>query len=47
MFNAFATPLTLQIFSGSSDEAVHVGAVMRRGLAEMSFLAGLVIFFGP
>ena len=43
-FYAFATPLTLQIFPGASDEATHVGMVMRRGLATMSFLAGLVIF---
>ena len=44
VFYAFATPLTLQIFPGASDEATHVGVVMRRGLAAMSFLAGLVIF---
>ena len=44
LFYAFATPLTLQIFPGASDEATHVGVVMRRGLAAMSFLAGLVIF---
>ena len=44
LFYAFATPLTLQIFPGASDEATHVGMVMRRGLAAMSFLAGLVIF---
>ena len=43
-FYAFATPLTLQIFPGASDEAIHVGIVMRHGLAAMSFLAGLVIF---
>ena len=43
-FYAFATPLTLQIFPGASDEAIHVGVIMRRGLAAMSFLAGLVIF---
>ena len=43
-FYAFATPLTLQIFPGASDEATHVGMIMRRGLAAMSFLAGLVIF---
>ena len=44
LFYAFATPWTLQIFPGASDEATHVGVVMRRGLAAMSFLAGLVIF---
>ena len=44
LFFSFATPLTLQIFPGASDEAVHVGMVMRRGLAATSFLAGLVIF---
>ena len=44
LFYAFATPLTLQIFPGASDEATHVGMVMRQGLAAMSFLAGLVIF---
>ena len=44
LFYAFATPLTLQIFPGASDEATHVGVIMRRGLAAMSFLAGLVIF---
>ena len=44
LFYAFATPLTLQIFPGAGDEAVHVGVVMRRGFAAMSFLAGLVIF---
>ena len=44
LFYAFATPLTLQIFPGASDEATHVGMIMRRGLAAMSFLAGLVIF---
>ena len=44
LFYAFATPLTLQIFPGASDEATHVGVVMRRGLAAMSFLAGVVIF---
>ena len=44
LFYAFATPLTLQIFPGASDEATHVGIIMRRGLAAMSFLAGLVIF---
>ena len=44
LFYAFAMPLTLQIFPGASDEATHVGMVMRRGLAAMSFLAGLVIF---
>lgn len=43
-FYAFAVPLTLQIFPGASDEATHVGMVMRRGLAAVSFLAGLVIF---
>ena len=44
LFYSFATPLTLQIFPGASDEAVHVGVIMRHGLAAMSFLAGLVIF---
>ena len=44
LFYAFAIPLTLQIFPGASDEAIHVGMIMRRGLAAMSFLAGLVIF---
>ena len=44
LFYGFATPLTIQIFPGASDEAVHVGVVMRRGLAAMSLLAGLVIF---
>ena len=44
LFYAFAMPLTLQIFPGASDEATHVGMIMRRGLAAMSFLAGLVIF---
>ena len=44
VFYAFATPLTVQIFPGASDEATHVGMIMRRGLAAMSFLAGLVIF---
>ena len=44
LFYGFATPLTFQIFPGASDEAVHVGIIMRRGLAAMSFLAGLVIF---
>ena len=44
LFYGFATPLTIQIFPGASDEAVHVGMIMRRGLAAMSFLAGLVIF---
>ena len=44
LFYAFAIPLTLQIFPGASEEAIHVGMIMRRGLAAMSFLAGLVIF---
>lgn len=44
IFYTFAMPLTLQIFPGANDEAVHVGMVMRRGLAAISFLAGLVIF---
>ena len=44
VFYAFATPLTLQIFPDASDEATHVGVIMRHGLAAMSFLAGLVIF---
>ena len=44
IFYGVATPLTIQIFPGASDEAVHVGVIMRRGLAAMSFLAGLVIF---
>ena len=45
LFYAFATPLTLQTFFGASDEATHVGVVMRRRLAAMSVLASLVIFF--
>ena len=44
LFFTFATQLTMQIFPGAGDEAIHVGAVMRRGLATISFLAGLVIF---
>ena len=44
LFYTLASPLTLQIFPDASDEAIHVGMVMRRGLAAMSFLAGLVIF---
>jgi hypothetical protein len=44
IFYAFAAPLTVQIFPGAGDEALHVGMVMRRSLATMSFLAGLVIF---
>ena len=44
LFYVLATPLTLQIFPGASDEATHVGVIMRRGLATMSFLAGLAIF---
>ena len=44
LFYGFATSLTIQIFPGASDEAVHVGVIMRRGLAAMSFLAGLVVF---
>ncbi len=44
LFYAFAAPLTLQIFPGASDEATHVGIIMRRGLAAVSFLAGVVIF---
>ena len=44
LFYAFAIPLTLQIFPGASNEATYVGMIMRRGLAAMSFLAGLVIF---
>ena len=44
LFYGFATPLTIQIFPGASNEAIHVGMIMRRGLAAMSFLAGLVIF---
>ena len=44
LFYGFATPLTIQIFPGASDGEVHVGMIMRRGLAAMSFLAGLVIF---
>ena len=44
LFYGFATPLTIQIFPGASDEAIHVGMIMRRGLAAMSFLAGLVLF---
>ena len=44
MFYVLAKPLTLQLFTNATDEAVHVGAIMRRGLATVSFLAGLVIF---
>jgi hypothetical protein len=44
MFFAFAEPLTRQIFPGAGDEALHVGMVMRRSLAALSFLAGLVVF---
>ena len=44
VFFVFAAPLTLQIFPGASDESVHVGTIVRRGLATTSFLAGLVIF---
>ena len=44
LFFAFAVPLTQQIFPAANDQAIHVGMVMRRGLATMSFLAGLVIF---
>ena len=44
LFFVFAAPLTLQIFPGASDESVHVGTIVRRGLATTSFLAGLVIF---
>ena len=44
LFYALATPLTLQIFPNAHDDAIHVGVIMRRGLAAMSFLAGLVIF---
>ena len=44
LFYVLATPLTLQIFPGAGDEATHVGVIMRRGLATMSLLAGLVIF---
>ena len=43
LFYTFASPLTLQILLGASDEAVHVGIVMRRGLAAMLFPTGLVI----
>jgi hypothetical protein len=35
LFYGFATPLTIQIFPGASDEAIHVGMIMRRGLAAM------------
>ena len=44
IFYVLAKPLTLQIFPSASVEAVHVGMIMRRGLATISFLAGLVIF---
>ncbi len=44
LFYAFATPLTLRLFPGASNEATRVSVIMRRGLAAMSFLAGLVIF---
>ena len=44
VFFVFAAPLTLQIFPGASDEAVHVGTIMRRGWATTSVMAGLVIF---
>ena len=44
LFYTLATPLTLQIFPSANDDAIHVGVIMRRGLAAMSFLAGLVIF---
>jgi hypothetical protein len=44
LFYALAKPLTLQVFPSASDEAIHVGIVMRQGLAAMSFLAGLIIF---
>ena len=44
LFFAFAAPLTEQIFPGASDEARHVGIIMRQSLAGMSFLAGLVVF---
>ena len=40
LFYVFANPLTLQIFPGANEEAIHVGIIMRRGLAAMSFLAG-------
>ena len=43
LFYAFATTYIAN-FPGASDEATHVGMIMRRGLAAMSFLAGLVIF---
>ena len=36
--------MTHQIFPNASDDATNVGVVMRRSLATMSFLAGLVIF---
>jgi hypothetical protein len=45
LFYGFATPLTIQIFPGASDEAVHVGMIMRRGLAAMSFLADWSFFW--
>ena len=44
IFYVLAKPLTLQIFPNASEEAVHVGMIMRRGLATISFLAGLVVF---
>jgi len=44
IFYGFAGPLTAQNFPGASDEAQHVGVVMRGGLAGLSLLAGVVIF---
>ena len=41
VFYAFAEPLTYQNFPGASDEAHHVGVIMRNGLAGLSVLAGL------
>ena len=44
IFYAFAGPLTDQNFPGASDQARHVGVVMREGLSGLSCLSGLVIF---
>ena len=44
IFYAFATTLTTQSFPGASDEAHHVGTIMRGSLASMSLIAGLVVF---
>ena len=44
LFYSFATALTIQIFPGASDDAIHVGMIMRRGIAAKSCLAGVGIF---